>query len=71
MVVERHFAAHGHDVQLNVRQTASGWDVQEVLDTTVVHVEHHKDWHRVERAMLRLEREMRDGDNDNARTAHR
>ena len=59
MLIERHFAAHGHVVHLGVQQSTTGWDVQEALDSAVVHVEHHDDWHRVERAIRLLEREAR------------
>jgi len=61
MVIDREFATDGHVIRLAVEQTAKGWDVEEQRDSTTVHVEHHNDWHRVERALRRLEREARRG----------
>jgi hypothetical protein len=59
MITDRELATHGHVVRLAVEETDAGWDVEERRDAAVVHVEHHNDWHRVELAMLRLEREKR------------
>jgi hypothetical protein len=61
MVIDREFATDGHVIRLAVEQTANGWDVEQRRDATVVHVEHHDDWHRVERAMRRLEMEVLTG----------
>ena len=55
MIIEREFAVEGHVFRLAVEQAAIGWDVQERRDSTIVHVEHHDDWHRVERAVRLLE----------------
>jgi hypothetical protein len=57
MELDREFASHGHVIRLAVEETANGWDVEERCDSAVVHVEHHDDWHRVERAIWLLERE--------------
>jgi hypothetical protein len=57
MSLDRQFATHGHMFRLAVEEKASGWDVQERYDSALVHVEHHDDWHRVERAMWLLEME--------------
>jgi hypothetical protein len=59
MVIDREFATAGHVIRLAVEQTAKGWIVEEQRDSAIVHVEHHDDWHRVERAMKRLEMEAR------------
>jgi hypothetical protein len=69
MLFEQRIAANGHSIHLAVRQAAAGWDVQEAFDSAIVHVEHYDDWHRVERAMQRLEREAHR--HDEADTAHR
>ncbi|HUK37096.1 MAG TPA: hypothetical protein VLV86_24440 [Vicinamibacterales bacterium] len=61
MLIDRHIATGGHIVHLAIEQSTEGWDVREELDAKTVHVEHHEDWHRVERAMDRLEREVRHG----------
>jgi len=61
MLMDRHIPTAGHVVHLAIEQSPSGWDVREELDSTTIHVEHHDDWHRVERAMARLEREVRHG----------
>ena len=61
MLLDRHIIAGDHLVHLAIEQSAAGWDVREELDSTTVHVEHHNDWHHVERAMDRLEREVRHG----------
>jgi hypothetical protein len=57
MLIDRQFSAGGRVVHLIVESTACGWDLQEECDGTVVHVEHHHDWHRIERAMRLLELE--------------
>ena len=54
-MVDRHFCVNGHTIHLGVEQTRNGWDVKEELDSALVHVEHHDDWHRVERPMEILE----------------
>ena len=62
MQIDRRIPTGTHIVHLAVEESEVGWDVREELDTTTVHVEHHNDWHRVERAMRRLEMEvLRDG----------
>jgi len=55
MAIDREFATPGHVIRLAVEQTSNGWDVQQKCDSALVHVEHYTDWHRVERAMWRLE----------------
>jgi len=59
MLIDREFATDGHVIRLSVEQTAKGWLVEEERDSAIVHVEHHNDWHRVERAMRRLEMKAR------------
>lgn len=54
-MVDRRFFVNGHTIHLGVEPTTSGWDVREECDSALVHVEHHDDWHRVERAMDLLE----------------
>jgi hypothetical protein len=54
-MVDRQFATRGHVFRLAVEEKANGWEVQERCDSTLVHVEHHDDWHRVERAVWLLE----------------
>ena len=61
MLIDRHIATGNHLVHLAIEQSNIGWDVREELDATTIHVEHYDDWHRVERAMDRLEREARQG----------
>jgi hypothetical protein len=58
MFPDRHIPAGKHIVHIAIEQSLTGWDVREELDSRTVHVEHHEDWHRVERAMDRLEREV-------------
>jgi hypothetical protein len=55
MIIERQFSTAGHLVRISVEKGASGWNIQEEFDSAVVHAEHCEDWHRVERAMGRLE----------------
>ncbi len=55
MSIIRQFLSDGHDVRLIVEATDRGWDVREQVDASTVHREHHDDWHRVERALYRLE----------------
>ena len=59
MVLDRHIATDGHIVRLSVEHTSAGWDVREEVDRTLVYVEHHNDWRRVEWAMARLELDVR------------
>jgi hypothetical protein len=61
MLIDRHIATGDHLVHLAIEQSTVGWDVREELDARTIHVEHYDDWHRVERAMDRLEREVRRG----------
>jgi hypothetical protein len=58
MILDRQISTEGHIVHLGVALTPSGWNVFEKLDSTTVHVEHHEGWHRVERALDRLELEV-------------
>jgi hypothetical protein len=39
---------------------ASGWELRVEHDSIIVRRAHYSDWHRVERAVDALEREMRD-----------
>jgi hypothetical protein len=55
MIIDREFAVGGHMLRLTVEEAAIGWDVRERCDSTIIHVEHHNDWHRVERAVTLLE----------------
>jgi hypothetical protein len=69
MLIDRHISAAGHVVHIGIEPSTIGWDVRQEFDSTTVHIEHHNDWHRAERAIDRLEREVRDG--IFAFTAHR
>ena len=60
MILEREFKNDGHVFTLAVEESARGWDVQERCDSTIVHVEHHNDWRRVECAMRLLEMKVCD-----------
>jgi hypothetical protein len=55
MIIDRELAVDGHVLRLTVEQATIGWDVRQRCDSTIVHVEHHDDWHRVERAVKLLE----------------
>ena len=57
MILDREFVTRGHVFPLAVEEADAGWDVQERCDAAVVYIEHHLDWHRVELAMDRLQRE--------------
>jgi len=61
MVIDRHIPLSGHVIHLAIEQSAVGWEIREEIDSTIVHVEHHNDWQRVEWAVDRLEREVRHG----------
>ena len=39
--------------------TPSGWDVRLEEDSELRHVDHYEDWHRVERALANVKREIR------------
>jgi hypothetical protein len=70
MLAGRQFSSHGHTIQVGAQTTASGWDVQEICDSEIVHVGHFDDWHRVERAILLLEMKALKHDDD-ADASHR
>jgi hypothetical protein len=55
MIIDRELAVDGHVLRLTVEEADIGWDVRQRCDSTIVHVEHHNDWHRVERAVKLLE----------------
>jgi len=55
MIIDRELAVDGHVLRLTVEEAAIGWDVRQRCDSIIVHVEHHNDWHRVERAVKLLE----------------
>ena len=61
MLTDRHISTAGHVVHIAIELSTIGWNVREELDSTTVHIEHHNDWHRAERAIDRLEREVRHG----------
>jgi hypothetical protein len=61
MLLDRHIVTGPHVVHIGIEQSSTGWNVREEFDTKTIHLEHHDDWHRVERAMDRLEREVRHG----------
>ncbi len=51
MIFDRQLTNRGHTYRLLVTQAIAGWDIKEEQDSVVVHVGHHDDWHRVERAL--------------------
>ncbi len=71
-MVERHFCrtrACRYTSEVQQIHDLAG-TCREALDSAVVHVEHHDDWHRVERAMQILELKAR-RDDLLAHVAHR
>ncbi len=40
--------------------TASGWEIRVEQDSTIVRRAHYTDWHRLERAVEAIRREMRE-----------
>ena len=59
MSIIRQLSADGHHIRLIIESAERGWDVCEQIDAITTHREHHEDWHRVERAMHRLEHDVR------------
>ena len=52
---------HGQRRRFAIRAlAASGWELRVEHDSRVVRRMHYSDWHRVERAVDAIEREMRD-----------
>jgi hypothetical protein len=52
MTTERFLINQGHVHHFIVKHDATGWDVCEEEDSTVIRQVHHNDWHRVERAVM-------------------
>jgi hypothetical protein len=44
-------------IRLVVTPKGQGWETREECDDAVVRITHHTDWHRVERCILRFERD--------------
>jgi hypothetical protein len=54
-MLTREFVQDGRTTRFTVTRDASGWDVREERDNTLVKQSHYSDWHRVERAMQTVE----------------
>jgi len=55
MTLERELVYEAHIHRFVVRTDATGWNVREEEDATVIRQSHRDDWHRVERAVQRFE----------------
>ena len=51
---------HDHSRRYSIAPTESGWEVREERDSQVVKKAHYQDWHRVERARLKIAMELDD-----------
>lgn len=50
----------GHVRRFTIRDAGHGWEVQEEQDSRVVRHVRYNDWHRVERAQLVMEQQVRE-----------
>jgi len=49
----------GHVRRFTIREgLEEGWEVREEADSQVVRVQHYRDWHRLERARLRIDQQV-------------
>jgi hypothetical protein len=49
----------GHVKRFTIREApGAGWEVREEADSQLVRVMQYRDWHRVERARMRIEGEV-------------
>jgi len=49
----------GHVKRFSITEAPTeGWEVREETDRQVVRLEHYRDWHRVERARMRIEEKV-------------
>jgi hypothetical protein len=55
MTFTRELVHDAHIHRLVVSTDATGWNVREEEDATVIRQSHHDDWHRVERAVQLFE----------------
>jgi hypothetical protein len=57
---EKELTNAGHVRRFSIGEAGEGWEVRVEQDSTVVRRVHYTDWHRVERALRRLAREVSD-----------
>jgi hypothetical protein len=51
----------GHVRRFTVSERAGdGWEVREEADSQLVNRVHYRDWHRVERALMRIDQQVLD-----------
>ena len=49
----------GHSKRFTINEAAGeGWEVREEADSQLVRVAQYRDWHRVERARMRIDAEV-------------
>lgn len=49
----------GHSRRFTIQESpAEGWEVREEADSRLVRVVQYRDWHRVERARMRIDAEV-------------
>ena len=49
----------GHVKRFSISEAPDeGWEVREETDTEIVRIVQYRDWHRVERARMRIDREV-------------
>jgi hypothetical protein len=57
---EKELTKGGHVRRFSIWEAGEGWEVRVEQDSAVVRRVHYTDWHRVERALRRLAREVSD-----------
>jgi hypothetical protein len=48
----------GHSRRFTIQEAGEGWEVREEADSRLVRVVQLRDWHRVERAQMRIDAEV-------------
>ena len=49
----------GHIRRFTIREGAEeGWEVREEADSEIVRVQQYRDWHRLERARMRIDQQV-------------
>ena len=53
----------GHTRRFTIREASEGWELREEEDSKLVRQVQYRDWHRVERAKMRIDAQVTDLEN--------
>lgn len=54
----------GHVKRFTIEAAGEGWVVREEADSETIRVAQYRDWHRLERAQMRIEQQVSDLENN-------